>query len=508
MRKRAGKWIIIYLTAFFMLNLLFLSKYPFMHSDESWLSGLTRAMMSEGPGVTEPFFDLMPRFPHAIKILFHGIQMPFILAFGYNLFAVRLVSLLFGTALLYVFYKLCKLLFGGDIKPLVMTVVLSVDVQFIYASHMARQDIIIAFGIVAVLYFVMLGIESWSYKKDVIAGVLTGVFVGVHPNSLMIALAVGALYLYYIFAKKLKVRNLLVLVGVVAAFAGVFIGVSYSFDSQFLPHYMKFGSTLGVDMSLLEKVQYLPSYFEKLFLGVSGTYYTPPIGLQLTLFGAAVIGGAIAVYWKRGVLRILVPLVCVVAGIVFIGRYSQPAVILLFPLCWLLVFYMMDMLPKVLKAVCLVLVGAAVLAVSLFTIVPDIDNDYEEYVSHVESSVPKNAKVLANLNTEYAFSEGTMLDVRNLQFLEDEGLTFEEYVRSRGVEYIVYPQEMDFIAERRPVWNIIYGNVIPYYDDMKRFLAEECSVVSEFTSPYAMRIVQYSDRQEWTVTVYRVESDT
>lgn len=505
MKRRQELLIFVYLAAFFVVNLLLLEKFPFMHSDESWLSGLTRAMMSRGPGVTEPFFDLMPRFPHAIKILFHGIQMPFILAFGYNLFAVRLVSLLFGTALLYVFYRLCSLLFQGTIKPLVMTMILSVDVQFIYASHMARQDIIIAFGIVAVLYFVMSGIDRWSYKKDVIAGVLTGVFVGIHPNSLMVALAAGGLYLYYVFAKKLKVRNLLVLVGVVAACAGVFVAISYSFDSQFLPHYMKFGSTLGVDMSLIEKVQYLPSYFEKLFLGVSGTYYTPPVGMQLTLFGAAVIGGAVAVIRKRGVLRILVPLICVVAGIVFIGRYSQPAVILLFPLCWLLVFYLVDMLPKVLKTVCLGLVGAAVLAVSLFTIAADIDNDYEEYISHVESSVPKGVVVLANLNTEYAFSEGTMHDVRNLQFLEDKEMSFEKYVRSRGVEYIVYPQEMDFIAERRPVWNIIYGNVIPYYDDMKRFLNEECSVVSEFTSPYAMRIVQYSDKQEWTVTVYRVE---
>ena len=40
------------------LNLLLLTRYPLVHSDESWLGGLTRNMLAQGsPGVTEPFFD-------------------------------------------------------------------------------------------------------------------------------------------------------------------------------------------------------------------------------------------------------------------------------------------------------------------------------------------------------------------------------------------------------------------------------------------------------------------
>ena len=504
MKKRQGIIIFIYLGVWFVLNLLFLSKFPFMHSDESWLSGLSRAMMSGGPGVTEPFFDLLPRYPHAIKILFHAVQMPFIAVFGYNLFAVRLVSLVFGTAALYVFYRLCRVLFKGEVKALIMTAVLSCDVQFIYASHMARQEIIITFGLLLALYYVISRIDGWTYKNDIMTGVLIGVFIGVHPNSLMIAFAAGLLYVYYVASGRLKIRNLLTLALVVAAFAGLFVGISCSFDEQFLQNYAKIGKALGIDMTMLEKVQYLPGWFGRLFTRVSGTYYTPPVQLQLLLFGAGVAGAVVTAFFKRDVLKILLPIVGVVAATMLIGRYSQPGVVLLFPLCWLLVFWFADKLPKVLGIVVPAVLAAAVLAVSLFAIVPSINDDYDDYISEIEQNVPEGSMALANLNAEYAFDEGKMLDYRNLAHLDESGISFEEYVRRSGIEYIVYPQEMDFIAERRPVWNIVYGNVIPYYDDMKTFLEQECSVVAQFTSPYAMRIVRYSYAQEWKVTIYKV----
>ena len=62
---------------YFVFSLFFLDKFPFMHSDESWLSGLTRTMMHEGLDSTETFFDLLPRYPHAIKSFFHIMQNAF-----------------------------------------------------------------------------------------------------------------------------------------------------------------------------------------------------------------------------------------------------------------------------------------------------------------------------------------------------------------------------------------------------------------------------------------------
>ncbi len=508
MKKRLAKNVIwIYLAVYFGLSLFILDKFPFMHSDESWLSGLTRAMTTGGLDATELFFDLWPRYPHAIKTLFHLMQMTFIAVFGYNLFAVRLLSLVFGTAALYLVYRIAQLLSGSKVKSLILTVILSLDVQFLYASHFARQDIIIAFGILAVIYYILRHAEVWNWKRDIVVGMMTGLCVGIHPNSLIVALVAGSLYLYYVARRQMKLRNLLILVGVVAGCAAVFVGLSLSFDNEFFIHYATVGEALGAGMSFGEKIAAFPMYYVKLFLQVSGTYYTPPIQPQLIGFALAVLGAVVYAFKDHTVLRLLLPLIAVNAGFILIGRYSQPGVILIFPLGYLLIFALLDKLLKRWGQLPAVLLGAAVVAISAWSVVPYLNNDYSDYLSDIRASVPSDAKVLANLNAEYAFDAGQLLDYRNLEYLEQSGLTFEEYINSRGIEYIIYPEEMDYIYQHRPVWNIMYGNLYPYYEDMQQFLAERCTPVVSFTSPYAMRITDHMDDQDWMVTVYRVDRE-
>lgn len=509
MKKRKSiDYIFPYLVFWLALNLLFLGRFPFMHSDESWLSGLSRAMMTQGPGITEPFFDLLPRYPHAIKILFHTLQMGFIAVFGYGLFPVRLISLLFGAGTLFVFYKLALLLTGKKAGAFAATLLLSIDVQFVYAAHLARQDIVIAFGVLAVLYYVLKNISAWDKKKDIVTGVMLGALIGVHPNSLIASLCAGALYLYFVVDKKLRLRNLLRLMGVTALGAVFFVGISLLLDPGFFSHYARYGSELGVALSLQEKISGLPAYYARLFLGIGSTYYLPPIQMQLVLFGICVAAAVVCAFYRRDVLRLLLPVVAVNAGFILIGRYSQPGIILLFPLCYLLVYYLINLVPWRGIWIPSALYGAAVLLVTVLAVTPCLNSDYEEYLGDIHSLVPSEAHTLANLNADYAFDNGALIDYRNHAYLEQNGMTFEDYIRKNEVEYIVYPEEMDFIYTNRPVFNILYGNLSPYYGDMQRFLAERCSLIGSFTSPYAMRIVQYSQREAWEVRVYRVKEES
>ena len=128
----------VYLAVYLAASLLLLTRFPMMHSDESWLSGLSRAMLQGGLGQTEPFFDLVPTYPNAVSILFNFIQMAFITVFGYGLFTVRLISLVFGAATLIVFYRLVLVLSASEKKALAAAVILSLDAQFITAFHLAR----------------------------------------------------------------------------------------------------------------------------------------------------------------------------------------------------------------------------------------------------------------------------------------------------------------------------------------------------------------------------------
>ena len=38
---------VVYIALFSLISLSFLTLFPYVHSDESWLAGLTRAMMTE-----------------------------------------------------------------------------------------------------------------------------------------------------------------------------------------------------------------------------------------------------------------------------------------------------------------------------------------------------------------------------------------------------------------------------------------------------------------------------
>jgi deoxyuridine 5'-triphosphate nucleotidohydrolase len=79
--------------------------------------------------------------------LFHTIQVIFIEILGYRIFSVRLVSLIFGALTLFYLYKLSKLILKEDIYSLIPSILMAMDVQFIYASHFARQEAIIpAYG--------------------------------------------------------------------------------------------------------------------------------------------------------------------------------------------------------------------------------------------------------------------------------------------------------------------------------------------------------------------------
>ena len=495
-----------YIVFWFALNLFFLTRFPLMHSDESWLSGLSRSMMGGGLGAQEYFFDLLPRYPHAIKSVYHLLQMMFISVFGYRLFAVRLLSLVSGVLCLYAFYGLSKQFFEKPFSLLAVAA-LSLNIQFLYTAHFARQEIIILSALVFSLYYFAKHRENWRLKNDLILGVVIGLSVGIHPSSFIVALAVGAVYLYDIlFCINIKVKNLAWLVGMVAVFAGAFVALSYRFTPHFISNYLKYGDDLGTTRNFTAKVFEFPKFYQRLYAGTSVTYYLPNIKPYLILFGAGGMG-ALGFCFTQKRDRFVLPLAMLFAvnvGFLLIGRYSQPTIVFIFPFGLLLVL----MLVHELKRMRYWLIGgllALSLVLSVWGIAPNLSNDYNVYLENINSMVPADAEVLANLNAEYAFDEDRLHDYRNLDYLDENQMTFEDYIETYEIGYIIYPQEMDYIYENRPIWNVLYGNIYPYYDDMKSFLENRCEEVGAFTSPYAMRILAYSKDQSWAVRVYRVK---
>jgi 4-amino-4-deoxy-L-arabinose transferase-like glycosyltransferase len=498
--------ILLYIFVYLLINILFLDNFPFVHSDESWLSGLSRNYLETGsPSVTETFFDIYPRFPHGIKIIFHYIQSAFIFILGYSPFTVRLVSILFSCGTLYVFYLINYRKTKDLSFALISTVVLSLDIQYIYASHFARQEIIILFLMLFSYYIYYSSISK--LLKPLLLAIITGTAIGFHPNALFIAAVTGLLYLYDLFvAKREKLSSLTIYVVVTGLFAAVFVYLSFSFDPDFINHYKTFGNQFGVLETSSTKFATLKYFYMKLYYSVSGTYYTPYVKFQFWLFIFSFIGALYCIVRNKDE-HYLSGLVLCIIGInityVVIGRFNQTTFVFMIPYLWLIFLNLVNR--TYIKRIITFATCSLIFYFSIFDIYPYINNDYDEYIENIAEIVSSEDKTLCNLNAEFYFDNGSLVDYRNLHYLKENDISFEEYIYSKEIEYIVYAEEMDFIFDHRPVWNGIYGNLYYYYDDMNEFFNNNCTLAKEFNSPYGMRIVRYMNSQEWSVKIYKVD---
>lgn len=519
--KKIKAWHLIVL--FFIINLFFLKNFPFVHSDEAWLSGLSRQIMqTNNPASTEAFFDLLPRNPHAIKIFFHFLQIIFIKLLGYQVFTFRLISLLAGSLSLFIFYKITFLITNSKKLSILALIILGLDIHFIYSSHLARQEIILVLIFLTALYYFLNAIEKtdeknyseskkeYTIKNDIYLGLILGSAIGFHPNAFIISMPFIMIYSWKLaFNKKTKLKNYLSFGGTLAVTAFFFIFLSFLFDPNFIGNYSSYGAQLGVLDSLLLKLENFKDFYLKLFYQVSGTYYVPPIKFQLVFFAAAALASLAKLLLNKDKLNLflLISLLAVNLGYLIIGRYNQTSIIFIFPIAYLIFINLIKNLNFKLSG-SLILILIALLALnSGTTIIEESHYNYQDYLQQIAEVVPQDARVLANLNTDYYFENGSLVDYRNLAYLQEKNLSFAGYINQNKIEYIIYPEEMDYIYNSRPSWNILYGNLYPYYQEMQHFLNQETELIKEFTnSTYAMRIARKIGAKNWSVKIYKVNS--
>lgn len=528
--RRLCPWVLMFLLLYLVINLVFLTRFPFVHSDESWLSGLARNMDAHNDfGVTEPFFDLKERHPHALKIVFHSLQSLAMKVMGYNIFSMRLISLIFSLLTLYYVYRLAFTLFPKKTAALAALLMTAFDVQYIYASHFARQEIILVFFLVLSLYVFYDRLSHHVGRDDFILGSIVGLSIGIHPNSFIISLPSIFLYGYHaFFTRRLKSKDFLRYLITLGGYALFFIVISLSFDPNFLTNYSQRGSEFGVFNSLTSKLGEFKLFYQKIYHQISGTYYTPNIKLQFFLFPLIILTAlGVALTQDDDVLKkddleggsqsflpqqetitgLVLSIVALNVGIILVGRYNQTSIIFQFPLFYLLTAYVIYYYPPkiYLSHLSLIIILLSLGAYSVFNITPYLSYSYDNYLSQINKVVHPHSKVLANLNTEYYFDGGQLLDFRNLAFLQKNGLGFEDYVRGKNIRYIIYPEEMDLIYKERPRWNGMYG-APHYYEELKEFLDNKCTLIYQFTDPiYAMRIVEYMGEEDWRIWIYQVK---
>lgn len=508
----------LYLVAYGLLSFSFLELFPLVHSDESWLAGLTRNMAQfHDFSVTEPFFDAWIRYPHAIKILFHGLQMLVLSFADYTVGSVRLISLIFGLAALYIFFLTAEKLLKNTGMAFSCMLLFSLDIQFIYASHFARQEIQLLLLIVTAFYLFFRTEHPYTVKQAILFGLLTGTGIGLHPNSFVLACMIGCgLLAYMVHNGCHDMKPLATYIGISGLFAGIVIAISESFQPNFLRNYFSYGAdTFGIDAATGDRFSALIAFFKRLCLREGGTYYVADIRLQLLLF-ASVMCMMLFFYFVmrkeetklcQNVLILLCGAFGIVAGIFIIGRYSQLSILFLFPIGWLLVALFFSLFEQTIKKGLMVALCAAVLTISIKEIVPFLSNDtYSHYLEQISSYVDPSDKVLGNLNMNFYFDNHALMDYRNLPFVMKQEGTLYHYIENHEFEYIFYTSELTYYYEHRPYYNTIYGNIM-FTEDLLRYCEEECEYIGSFSNAYySPRILELIGNEEYSyVHVYRTK---
>jgi len=495
-----------FLLIYFIINILFLTDFPYVHSDEAWLSGLSRIFISEYK-MDYTFYDLFPTTHHTMKVFFIIIQGLFIKGFGYNIFVVRLISLIFSMGALLVFYRILLHYNKERMISILYTAILSLNLQWLMISHIARQEVILIF-LFLLAYYILLK----QPKHEVILLSLTlGFGIGIHPNIFFLAIALGMIYLFQWLNKKRKIKDLFQLVTLTGVYASFYLLTTFYINPNFLSQYSSYGTKLGVFNQLLTKFRDFYFFYYKLYHRISGTYFTVPLKYDYLAFIALIIIILYSIVNNKNILKksnIFLPMIFFLSmnlGILILGRYNQISIIfpILFLYLSLAVFTSIMFKNKkyLIYLLCILLVFQSFHS---YTFIKQQKNQsYNRFLEEF-SVISEEGNILGNLNLEYGFEE-RLIDYRNLTHLEENSINFEEYIEMNGIKYIIWYEEMDYIYRNQPKWDILYGP-LNYYEEVTSFLKEEAKLIKTFESPtYAMRIAKYVNTYPWEVKIYKIK---
>jgi len=196
-RTRTRNFAIFFLTMAVIAlvgNVLTLTTYPRIHTDEPWYANLAQNWLTTGHRWTTldmgPFPDGRGQGTTSLGALPTRVA---IQLWGLNLQAIRLPSLLAGLGLLGVAGASGTLLWSGR-SGLLAVLVLALQPLFLTASHLARPEIWLALTALLALQCSLLGWRRKQALWDVTAALLTVLSLEIHQNGAVFAVGLIATY--------------------------------------------------------------------------------------------------------------------------------------------------------------------------------------------------------------------------------------------------------------------------------------------------------------------------
>lgn len=512
--KKKSKFLSFILAfAYFFVNFLTLTTFPLVHSDEVWLGKLSATyLQSKSIFVTEPFFALFPRQAHTLKSLFHLLQSAFIFIFGETIFSLRFLSLVFGMFALVLLWYLLGQFKVSYISKFLISLFIATQVQFIYAMHFGRQEIIlicIAFACLLICYRPSLS----PVRKHAFIALLIGASIGFHPNSFILALMFGCLILLRSIDSK-KLKPVFVYGFILMAWAVFYIATSFIGNGDFIKDYYDYGSTLAVNAGPLDRFINFRDFYIKLYKQIGATYYLPNIRLTLLLpiilllpSLYLIIRCKITQLSRNLITNGYVMYIGFNIALLIIGRYNPTSIVFMLVPLSLMITGVSSGLNQLFNKWLLIIPLSLLIIHNLNIVSIEYGTfsqaDYDTYIQELAYGLEDDAVILGNLSGGFAFNDYVFYDIRDLAYLD--GQSVKSYMKNQGINTLVYYESYDYI-HRNPSWQILYGDDAGYYDELQEIILENGSLVHEFTDAYyGNRIISYIGDYPWTIQVYTID---
>ena len=191
------------------LSGIYLNSVLRVRVDEPWFSAMGHAFYTEGQ-LRNPILEGRDGLekhvltPAVMPVMFLGL---FFKIFGFGLWQGRLLSVFFGLITVILTFLLTKELFKKDSIALLATLLASVDSFIFVSSRTIRPEIMVAALTVLAVYLFLVAARKESNLLFSLLGIVIGIGLYTHPNMLLAAFSILALFIYEYKMGFLKQRG-------------------------------------------------------------------------------------------------------------------------------------------------------------------------------------------------------------------------------------------------------------------------------------------------------------
>lgn len=189
-----GDWLLVgAIVIYLLMNIPVLDSWPPVKGDEGREANAIWVSSGVDPSARrlDPIAAHDPLYGGGLQGLTTGISFRLL---GVGVFSGRLVSLVWGGALLWLTFLAGRRLHGPTAAH-VAVLFLAVSEPWLISSHIIRPDIVVATLVMAGLYCTQRGLQDDARPWHLLAGLCLGLSFDVHPNSLAFMPMVGLCYL-------------------------------------------------------------------------------------------------------------------------------------------------------------------------------------------------------------------------------------------------------------------------------------------------------------------------